>query len=106
MTVSYVKGSELADLTVTWQDSSGNAVDLSSGYTFTVKVGVPGSAASFTKTTGITGTTTGVSIAWATTAELSALAAGLYVLQIAANRTSDSKDRIQQFHVQIADAIT
>ena len=105
-TAEYVKGSDLADLTITWQDSDGTALDLSTGYTFSLKVGVKGSAATFTKTTGITGTSTGVTVAWATTGELNDLTAGRHTGQITATRTSDSKQRIQQFRLDIIDAIT
>lgn len=94
--VTYTAGAELPDLTLTWRDSAGVLIDFTSAYTFTVKVGVPGSAAVFTKTTGITGAATdpNITIAWATTAELSTLTVGTtYTGQVIARRTSDSKDR-------------
>ena len=102
----YIVGADLADLTITWQDTDGTALDLSTGYTFSLKVGQKGSAALFTKTTGITGTSTGVTVAWATTGELNTLAAGTHTGQITATRTSDSEQRIQHFTLAIADAIT
>lgn len=106
ISATYVKGSDLADLTVTWQDSDGTAIDMSTGYTFSTKVGVPGQAATFTKSTGHTGTTTGVTLQWATSGELNDLAAGNHTIQITATRTSDSRNRIQQGTLQILDAIT
>lgn len=109
MTASYITGAELADLAVTWQDASGTVVDFSSGWTFQVKVGANlGTAAEFTKTTGITGAATApnVTIAWATSGELNDLDAGTYVVQIAATRTSDSKTRIMHTPLQIVAALT
>lgn len=92
----YTVGAELPDITLTWYDSNNNLIDFSTGYTFTIKVGIPGSTALFTKTTGITGAATdpNVTIAWATTLELATLTVGtLYTAQVIARRTSDSKDR-------------
>lgn len=103
---TYVKGSDLADLTVVWQDSDGTAIDMASGYSFSVKVGQRGSAATFTKTTGITGTSTGLTVAWATTGELNDLEPGGYTIQFTATRTSDSKQRIQQGRLDITTPIT
>lgn len=93
---SYVVGSDLPDLAITWYDSSGNLVDFSSGWTFTAKVApVNSTVASFTKTTSITGAATApnLTISWATTGELNSLTAGSYTVQVKANRTSDNRDR-------------
>lgn len=106
ITASYVKGSDLADLSVTWQDATGTAIDMSTGYTFSTKVGTVGSAAVFTKSTGHTGTTTGLTLQWATSGELNDLDAGVYTIQITATRTSDSRQRRQQGMLQITGEIT
>lgn len=94
--VTYIAGAELPDLSLTWWDSNDALIDFSTGYTFTVKVGVLGSAALFTKTTGITGAATdpNVTIGWSTAAELTTLSAGTYAVQVIARRTADSKDRV------------
>lgn len=107
-TPSYVIGAELGDLGISWYDTDGTLIDFSSGYTFTVKVGVRGSAALFTKTTGITGAATApnVTVAWATSGELNALSTGQYALQVTARQTSSGKDRIQQGRISIVKAVT
>jgi len=104
----YYQGAELGDLPFSWYDSDGTVIDFSSGYTFSVKVGVPGAAASFTKTTGITGAATApnVTIGWATTDELNSLSAGDYVVQITATRTSDSKTRVAHAPLSIDPVVT
>lgn len=105
---SYVIGAELGDLGISWYDTNGALIDFSSGYTFTVKVGVRGEAALFTKTTGISGAATApnVTVAWATSGELNSLASGSYALQVAARQTSSGKDRIQQGRINILKAVT
>jgi hypothetical protein len=103
----YIKGAELDDTTITWNDPDGDPYDFSSGYTFTLKVGEKGQDATFTKTTGITGAATSpnVTVVWATTGELNSLAAGTHVLQLAARRTSDSRDLIMQSTIKIVEAV-
>lgn len=107
-TLEYVLGAELGDAEITWNASDGTVIDFSSGWTFQVKVGQVGSAASFTKTTGITGAATApnLTVAWATSGELNSLTAGGYDLQITATRSSDSKTRICQFRLVISGAVT
>lgn len=92
----YRKGAELPSIELTWEDTDGEVIDFSAGWTFTVTVAPRGeTTASFTKTTGITGAAgpPNVTIAWATTGELNSLAAGAYDLQLRARRAADSKDR-------------
>lgn len=105
---TYVQGSDLPDLAWTWKDSSSNLIDFSSGYTFVLKVGQPGTAASFTKSTGISGAATApnVTIAWATSGELNTLAAGRYIADLIATRSSDSKARTLRFILPVEAAIT
>lgn len=75
---------ELPDVKLWWLDDDGTLINFASGYTFTFKLGRPGSAATFTKSTGITGAagsgtetsgTPNVTISF-TAAELDALAIG------------------------------
>jgi hypothetical protein len=103
----YIKGAELDDLTVTWNDPDGEPYDFSSGFTFSLKVGEKGQAATFTKTTGITGAATSpnVTVVWATTGELNSLAAGTHVLQLEAIRTSDLRSHFMQASIKIVDAV-
>jgi hypothetical protein len=106
--VSYIQGADLPDLTFAWRDSSGTLIDFSSGYTFVLKVGTPGSAADVTKSTSITGAATSpnVTVAWATSAELNTLAVGVYTLQLIATRTSDSKQRFLEDRLTVRPAIS
>ena len=109
MAAQYVLGAELGDLAITWYDDDGTLINFSSGYTFQVKVGLAGQAATFTKTTGITGAATApnVVIGWATSGELNSLTdPGAYTVQVAATRTSDSKVRVQQGRITIMAAVT
>ena len=104
----YYKGAELPDLHLTWDDTDGEVINFAAGWTFTVKVAREGSTtAAFTKTTGITGAASApnVVIAW-DTGELSTLAAGRYVVQVAARRSADSKDRYFVGALEIRSSIT
>ena len=71
---------------------NGTGDDMSSGYTFQVKVAAsPTATVALTKTTNITGATGGVvTVAWAPN-ELN-LSPDLYVVQLKASRTSDSAE--------------
>lgn len=105
----YYSGAELPDLHLTWEDEAGDVIDFAAGWTFTVKVAREGSTtAQFTKTTGITGAASApnVVVAWATSGELSALAAGRYVVQVVARRSADSKDRYFVGALEIRSSIT
>jgi hypothetical protein len=107
ISVSYVQGSDLPDLALEWRQD-GALIDFSSGYTFSLKIGVPGEAASLTKTTGITGAATSpnITIAWATSGELNTLSVGVHAVQLAATRTADSKQRFLEGSLTIKPAIT
>jgi len=89
-TLRYVEGASLPSATLTCQDDNGTAVDLSSGYTFALRVGTA-SALSFTKSTGITGTSTGVSVDWASTNEILSLSEGTYLLSLVATTSSENR---------------
>jgi len=108
-TLVYTLGDELGDAEIDWADSDGTVIDFSSGYTFSLKVGTKGSAALFTKTSGISGAATfpNITVAWATTGELNSITTpGGYVLQITATRTADSKTRTLQGRLVIEDRVT
>lgn len=107
MTFQYVKGAELPDFTANFRDSTNAIVSMASGWTFSVKVGTPGSAASFTKSSGVTGgASPSVTVQWATTGELNDLGKGIYDLQITATRTSDGRERIRRERIEVLDVIT
>ncbi len=91
MTLRYSRNDELP----AWQGTvtiNGVAPDLSSGWTFTVRVAVSrDDAAVLTKTTGITGATGGVfTVAWA--ANDLDIAPGNYVAICIGKRTSDNAE--------------
>lgn len=92
MTSSITIGAELPDYTATWRDGNAAVIDFSTGYTFTLRLGIPGREADFEKTSGITGASTApnITVAW-TAAELDDLTPGTRVLEIWAR--SGGKDR-------------
>ena len=106
--VSYVQGADLGDLTWTWRDSTGAIIDFSVPHSFELKVGYPGSAALFTKTTGIFGAATSpnITIQWATSGEINSITPGQYRGQLKATRTSDTKSRFLSFMIDITPAIS
>lgn len=92
-------------------DDDGTLIDFSSGYTFSFKIGVAGSAALLTKTSGITGAagsgtepdgTPNVTVTW-TAGEL-AITVGQYAWQLTA--TTSSLDRTFEGQIQIWPVIT
>lgn len=112
MSLVYYRTSERPDIKFWLLDDDGTLVNFASGYTFAFKLGSPGSAATFTKTTGITGAagsgtessgTPNVTISF-TAAELDALTAGPYSWQLRA--TTSSLDRIYQGQFTLNDVIT
>lgn len=112
MSLRYYVGSDLPDTQITLRNGDGTYPDFASGYTFQVKVAPAGSTtSSFTKTTSITGgtgsaTVANVTISWATSGELNSLAAGYYILQVQVTRTSDSRQWIEQFPLEIVAAVS
>lgn len=110
--LSYYRTAERPDIELWLEDVDGNLVDLSSGYTFVFKLGEPGTAATFTKSTGITGAagsgvepsgTPNVTLTF-TANELDAVTRGPYTWQLRA--TTSSLDRIWQGRFQMHDVIT
>jgi len=112
MPLEYSLNDELGDAGFFWRDSpNGPLVDLSTGYTYALKIYDGTGATWFTKTTGITGAagsltatpnTPNVTIAWATTGELSTITTpGTYPLRLVATRTADSKTRTFRSQITI-----
>lgn len=109
--LTYFRTAERPDIKLWILDDAGNLIDFSSN-TFAFKLGSPGVAAVFTKTTGITGGagsgtepsgTPNITISF-TAAELDALTAGVYSWQLRA--TSSSLDRVFQGAFTLLDVIT
>jgi hypothetical protein len=102
--VRYHANAERPTLRLTWYDDDDALIDFSSGYTWSLKVGNPGSAALLTKTSGITGAATApnVTIAW-TAGEL-ALTPGTYTYQLTA--TTSALDRTMTGQIQILDVVS
>jgi hypothetical protein len=108
----YYRTAERPDIRLWLLDDDGALVDFASGYTFAFKLGVPGSAATFTKTTGVTGAagsgtqasgTPNVTLSFSA-AELDALTVGSTTWQLRA--TTTSLDRIYQGRFTVHDVIT
>lgn len=91
-TLNYLQTQEYPNVQLTWNDSSGNPIDFSSGYTFTVQLAANGAAAK-TVTSGITGAATApnITIAW-NTGDLN-ITPGVYDLVLTA-RDGAGKDRV------------
>lgn len=103
----YIQGAELDDMPISWLDADGDPYNFASGWTFSVKVGAKGAAATFTKTSGITGASTApnITVTWATTGELNTLAPGDHTLQVEAIRTSDSRSLMMHDTITIIQAV-
>jgi len=106
MAVEYEIGEELDDLQITWLDPLGAVRQFASGWTFEFKLGVLGSAAALTKTTGITGANSSPNVTVAFAVEELVLAASTYTAQLRARRTSDNKDLFTQFDMTIKPVVT
>lgn len=85
-------GTELPDQPFEWKDLNGNVIDFSSGHTFSFRIGA---ATPFVKSSGITGAATSPNVTVSFSAgELDAITPGVYLGELHARRTSDSKDRV------------
>ena len=111
--LQYYKTAERPDLKFWFQDDDGTLLNFASGYTFSFKLGAVGSAATFTKTTGITGGagagaeptgTPNVTVSF-TAGELAAVPAKAYTWQITAT-TAGSLDRVYSGLFRLLDVIT
>lgn len=94
-------GQELPSWPIYWRErttetAAPSLIDFSSGWTFTLRIAKQSAptVAVATKTTGITGASTGpnVTIDWATT-DTATLDPGAYLVTLVARRAADSKDR-------------
>ena len=112
MSLTYYKTAERPDIKLWLLDDDGTLINLAAGYTFSFKIGVNGSAAVFTKTTGVTGAagsgvepngTPNVTLTF-TAAELAAVAVGTYQWQLTA--TTSGLDRVFQGRITIKDVVT
>ncbi len=110
-TVRYFSTAERPALQMWLQDDAGTLIDFSSGYTFSLKIGVAGSTALLTKTSSIAGAvgagveptgTPNVVVTW-TAGEL-ALTPGQYQWQLKA--TNSSLDRVFAGTFVVVDVIT
>lgn len=111
-TLIYYKTSERPSIELWLLDAAGALIDFSTGYTFAFKIGRPGQAAVFTKTTGITGAagagtetsgTPNITIAF-TAGDLDSITATQYRWQLRA--TSGGLDRIYEGEFVLLDVIT
>jgi hypothetical protein len=99
------KGAELPDIAITWYDPSGVLYNFSSGWTFAVRIGVPGQTALVTP--GATGAATApnLTVTFAPNA-LDAIAAGSYHLDVTPRFTGTSKDLdTRAFLFQVLDGV-
>jgi len=112
-TVEYLAGAELPSVPIVWLDTSDNVIDFSTGWTFTLKVGVAGLPAVLTKTDGIAGANPvptkesgapNVTITW-DAGELDDLTPRAWTCQLQAHNTATDKDRIRSFLLQIVEGV-
>jgi hypothetical protein len=110
MSIRYHATADRPALKLWLLDDDGALIDFSSGYTFSFKIGVPGSTAELTKTSGITGAagsgteptgTPNVTVTWSA-GEL-AITPAQYTWQLTA--TNSSLDRVFTGDIQIVDTI-
>lgn len=101
--IKYHATAERPTFRITWYDDDDAVIDFSAS-TFSFKIGVAGSAALLTKTSGITGAATApnVTVAWSA-GELN-LTPGTYTWQLTA--TTSSLDRVCSGQIQIVNVIT
>lgn len=102
----YMDGADLPDIALTWLDDEGNTIDFSSGWTFELRAGTPGSTAIIEKTTGLTGAAAApnVTVSW-DEGELDDLTHGIHYCDVIATRTADGKDRHMRFKIRRTAAV-
>lgn len=81
-----------------WLDSSGNPLDFSTGWSFSMKIGQPPNAYKIAKSSGFFGLTSNngssnLVVTWGNN-ELSSLSSGRWYFQITATQTSNGAQRI------------
>ena len=107
--MEYIAGAERPTLTASLRSAGDGAlIDLSSGYTFELKLGTPGEDAVLTKTDGITAVTDeedyNLRITWEPD-ELD-IPPARYTAQLRVNRTADDSDIIISGIINVVAAIT
>jgi hypothetical protein len=111
MTISIARTAAAPAAGLWLTNSAGQLVDLSTGYTFVVKLGAAAQTALLTKTTGVTGAvgagvspsgTPNLTIAW-TANELAAIPVGVYQLDVTA--TQAGLARIWTTSIRLYDAV-
>jgi hypothetical protein len=111
MSLVYFRTAERPDLQFWLQDDDGVLINFASGYTFAWRLGTPGDAAVFEKTTGIAGAagagtepsgTPNIVLTF-TADELDDVTAGNYVWQLQA--TTSTLDRFFEGTIRIKDVI-
>jgi hypothetical protein len=95
--VTYIRGAELPPLLVQMLDENNDVIDFTAASGFTLKMGLDTSSTVVTKTSGITGSTTGATIAWAS-GDLE-IASGNYIAELTA--TISGLDYRRQFSITI-----
>lgn len=88
---TYRRGQRLPGVTLPWYDGAGDALDLSTGYTFTCNLYAEDDPSTAISISGITGAAGSAVIAWGAT-DLDR-AAGRYILRARATEVSTSKPR-------------
>jgi len=101
--VTYVRGAELPPLLVQLLDENNDVINLTSASSFMLKMGLDTSTTALTKTTGITGSTNGATIAWASGDLDGTVTAGRYLAELTA--TVSGLDYRRQFVIQIDDKL-
>lgn len=98
--IEYVAGAERPALLISILDENNAVIDLT-GYTCSLKLGLDTTTTALSKSSGCTGSTTGVNVVWSA-GEL-ALAPGTYIGEVVA--TSSGLDYRRQFSVVIKAAL-
>ena len=98
--VTYIRGAELPPLLVQMLDENNDVIDFTSASGFTLKMGLDTSSTVVTKTSGITGSTTGATIAWASgDLNFTTTGPGVYIAELTA--TISGLDYRRQFSITI-----
>jgi hypothetical protein len=103
--IRYHKNSERPAFELSWYDDDGTLIDFSDGgYTFSMKIGTPGTAAELSKTSGIVGAATApnVTVSWSA-GELN-LSGKVYGWQLTA--TIGGLDRVCSGTIHLTDVIS
>jgi hypothetical protein len=105
--IRRTKGSELPDIGITWYQEDGVTLyNFSSGWTFAIRIGNPGSAALVTPSGAGAATAPNITITFASNA-LDAIPAGTYHLDVTPRFTALTKDLdTRTWLFQVRDGVT